>query len=75
MTLSNDMALHKEDLFIKATRPWSGGNGRTRYERANDDQREIDICLECPLTECMDCYRHKNFRFSYLAVEKRGRRK
>jgi hypothetical protein len=74
MVFTNDMALPNEDKFIPATRPWSSGNGRIRYERSHDDQKEIDICLECPLSECMDCYRHKKFRFSYLAVEKRGRR-
>ena len=71
MTYPNVLTAPKEDRFIHASRPWSGGAGRERYERACDDQREIDTCLECPLSECMDCYRHKKFRFSYLAkIEK-----
>jgi len=61
-----------------AVRPWDSAfarfNSDTRKDRKKEPQREIDTCLECPLSECMDCYRHKKFRFAYLSEEKHGRR-
>lgn len=71
--LGTTIIIH-DDGYISASRPWSGGGGKARYER-HEDQREIDTCLECPLSECTDCYRYKRFRFSYLArVERRDKR-
>ena len=54
-----------------AVRPWQSAfsepNSDLRKDRRQEPQREIDTCLECPLSECMDCYRYKKYRFSYLA--------
>ena len=60
---------------VHAVRPWDSflaerdtDKRRQRKERP-ESQEEIDLCLECPLSDCIDCYRYRTFRFSYRKKE------
>lgn len=53
-----------------ATWPWAfnyDDSHDRRLDRHKVSQKEIDICLECPFAECINCLRYKKHRFAYLA--------
>lgn len=49
----------EEASGLRGHRPWFWGDGDTQHNpiRVGDSQEEIDKCLNCPFSDCVDCIR------------------